>query len=374
MSKSLNNYEKIIFFGGGVMADRLYKQIDDIDKKLAAVFDLLDDNRKTKEFNGFKIQNVQNIVTQLQDENTAIVVAIGHFNVPLFVEQLLDRYGFIEDRLFVVNPYQSLRFFFSEDEVASEKRIPYDNEKYRKVEKFFTDEESIRIFKKLVSSKPFENINDTYELIPYNEIKDMYWCSENYWSTHKFDSAQKNSIATVIDCGAYIGDSVLPICNAIPEKKIHYIAVEPLKENIAAIKNDPQIKTACNDFRIIECGVGEKNEKLFFSLPSNGNTEGGRFINESKDSNNTLDVKRIDDLDIDYKGTIYIKMDIEGSELSALKGSIDTIKKRKPYLAICLYHRKNDLVEIPLFIDSLGVKYNYYLRGGYHTILWAIPQ
>lgn len=229
MSKSLNNYEKIIFFGGGVMADRLYKQIDDIDKKLAAVFDLLDDNRKTKEFNGFKIQNVQNIVTQLQDENTAIVVAIGHFNVPLFVEQLLDRYGFIEDRLFVVNPYQSLRFFFSEDEVASEKRIPYDNEKYRKVEKFFTDEESIRIFKKLVSSKPFENINDTYELIPYNEIKDMYWCSENYWSTHKFDSAQKNSIATVIDCGAYIGDSVLPICNAIPEKKIHYIAVEPLK-------------------------------------------------------------------------------------------------------------------------------------------------
>lgn len=109
-------------------------------------------------------------------------------------------------------------------------------------------------------------------------------------------------------------------------------------------------------------------------MPSNGNTEGGRFTADSKDSKNSLDVKRIDDLDIDYKGTLYIKMDIEGSELQALKGAIDTITKYKPYLAVCLYHRKNDLVEIPLFIDSLGVKYDYYLRGGYHTILWAIPQ
>lgn len=374
MDNNFGDYNKIIFFGGGVMANRIYKQIDNIDKKLVAVFDLLDDNRKIKEFNGLKIQNAQNIVKQLQDENTAIIVAIGHYNVHVFVKQLLDKYGFIEGRLFVVNPYQSLRFFFLDDEVASEKRIPYDNEKYSKVEKFFTDEESIRTFKKLTGSKTFENINDTYELIPYNEIKDMYWYSENYWCSHKFDAAQENSIATVIDCGAYIGDSVLPICNAIPEKEIHYIAVEPLKENIIAIKNDPQIKNACNDFRIIECGVGEKNEKLFFSLPSNGDPEGGRFTADSKDSKNSLDVKRIDDLDIDYKGTLYIKMDIEGSELQALKGAIDTITKYKPYLAVCLYHRKNDLVEIPLFIDSLRVKYDYYLRGGYHTILWAIPK
>lgn len=36
--------------------------------------------------------------------------------------------------------------------------------------------------------------------------------------------------------------------------------------------------------------------------------------------------------------------------------------------------RKNDVLEIPEYINSLGCQYDYYLRGGYHTILWAIPK
>lgn len=67
-------------------------------------------------------------------------------------------------------------------------------------------------------------------------------------------------------------------------------------------------------------------------------------------------------------------MDIEGAEVSALKGSIKTIKKYKPTLSICVHHRKNDITEIPLFISSLGIDYKYYLRGGYHTVFIAIPN
>jgi len=57
----------------------------------------------------------------------------------------------------------------------------------------------------------------------------------------------------------------------------------------------------------------------------------------------------------------FIKMDIEGSELSALQGAETSIRRWQPKLAISLYHRPEDFFSIPLWIDSLGVGYRFFL-------------
>ena len=125
-------------------------------------------------------------------------------------------------------------------------------------------------------------------------------------------------------------------------------------------------------------GVGEYDEEKLFGVENSSTFDGARFISEDSvmECSETwkLKIKSLDNLNLAVKGTLYIKMDVEGSELAALKGAAKTIKKHHPFLAICLYHRKNDVVDIPLYIDSLGLKYKYFLRGGYHTILWAIPE
>jgi len=374
IKRCLDDFKGILFFGGGIMAERLYSQIDNIDKRLIGVFDLLDDgSRKTKKFKDFDVKNAIEFSSEIHNEDNAIMVAMGHFAVFDIVSKFLGKYN-VSKRLFVVNPYSSLRFFFVDEELATEKRVPFSDEKYQKVKSLFKDDESINHFDLLVNSKPYEGVKDSYEIISYDSVKDMYFASENYWSTYDFCKNVESEFATILDCGAYIGDSVEPIVNGIPETRVHYYALEPLKENIQAMNANERLCEVCENFQILDYGVGERNEKLYFHLPLNGNTEGGRFTNDPAGAVSALNIKRIDDISLDYKGAVYIKMDIEGSELSALKGAVNTIKTYHPFLAICLYHRKNDLLEIPSFIESLGLPYDYYLRGGYHTILWAIPK
>lgn len=70
-----------------------------------------------------------------------------------------------------------------------------------------------------------------------------------------------------------------------------------------------------------------------------------------------------------------IKLDIEGAELDALKGGENTIRKCKPKLIICLYHKPQDLFEIPLWLKSIVPQYRLHLAhsscGFTDTILYA---
>jgi hypothetical protein len=58
----------------------------------------------------------------------------------------------------------------------------------------------------------------------------------------------------------------------------------------------------------------------------------------------------------------FIKMDIEGAELHALKGAEQTIKKFRPKLAITVYHHFQDFWTIPQYIDSLALGYRFEMR------------
>lgn len=58
----------------------------------------------------------------------------------------------------------------------------------------------------------------------------------------------------------------------------------------------------------------------------------------------------------------FIKLDIEGAELAALRGAEKSIRQFRPRMAIALYHRFEDFFTIPSFVDSLNLNYRFYLR------------
>lgn len=72
----------------------------------------------------------------------------------------------------------------------------------------------------------------------------------------------------------------------------------------------------------------------------------------------------------------FIKMDIEGAEYQAILGAKNIINKYKPKLAICVYHKPEDIWELPWLIHKINPEYKFYLRhysfGDVETVLYAL--
>ena len=94
----------------------------------------------------------------------------------------------------------------------------------------------------------------------------------------------------------------------------------------------------------------------------------------SDDGDQTADLIDLDTCLKDKKVT-FIKMDVEGAELEALKGARDLILINRPKLAICIYHKVDDIFTLPQYLLSLHSDYKFALRhyglSDTETVLYA---
>ena len=74
----------------------------------------------------------------------------------------------------------------------------------------------------------------------------------------------------------------------------------------------------------------------------------------------------------------FIKLDVEGDELAALRGGRRTLEESQPVVAVCVYHRPEDLWSIPLFLHEALPAHSLFLRAhawdGFELVAYAIPQ
>ena len=73
-----------------------------------------------------------------------------------------------------------------------------------------------------------------------------------------------------------------------------------------------------------------------------------------------------------------IKMDVDGFEREAIWGASQNISRYSPKLMVSLYHRNEDIFELPLLIKSLNPNYKLYIRHqlyipAWETNLYAVP-
>lgn len=179
--------------------------------------------------------------------------------------------------------------------------------------------------------------------------------------------------ARFIDCGAFDGDSVRSLVEN--KGKAESIALfEPNKysrEKLNGFLSNSKTEFA-KEIIVFPCGVWKNSEILKFNnskcKASSSVSEGGKDY---------IQCTSIDEALIGFLPT-FIKMDIEGAEYNALLGAKETITKNKPDLAICLYHKVEDLWSIPLLLNSWNLNYQFNIRAyrmfGYETVLYATSK
>ncbi|GHV96390.1 hypothetical protein AGMMS50293_27100 [Spirochaetia bacterium] len=134
------------------------------------------------------------------------------------------------------------------------------------------------------------------------------------------------------------------------------------------IKTNPVLSES--KYELLNAGLWSKNATLSF----NANGIGSSRI--TTDGLETINVVSIDETVNENEPVTFIKLDVEGAELEALKGAKRTIQKWRPRMAVCIYHKPEDIIELPLYILSLVPDYKLYIRQYqgfiYETVLLCI--
>ena len=163
----------------------------------------------------------------------------------------------------------------------------------------------------------------------------------------------------VIDGGACTGDSALMFSEYDFVDKIY--SFEPCKTPYLNLKNTLELNN-CNKAEAINTGLSGEDGEV--------------DILGEKCQITTIDTFAKD------KKVGCIKLDIEGLELSTIKGAVETIKRDCPILLICLYHTPQDFFEIKPFLESLNLGYKFKVVNtepcnyliGVHLVLIAYKE
>ena len=175
-----------------------------------------------------------------------------------------------------------------------------------------------------------------------------------------------------IDAGGYNGETT---------EMFLVWAKDKCKQTSAFIfEPDTESKKKCEDlFRgfenvsIIQKGLWNETGCLQF-IPD-GSESRIAMVEETVDNVNTISVAALDD-ELPDKAITFIKMDIEGAELKALQGAEKIIRTHKPKMAISVYHKPEDIIEIPKLLLAYNSEYRFWLRhyslSWFDTVLYAI--
>ena len=261
------------------------------------------------------------------------------------------------------------------EEVALSNELPVYGDSYKELWKDF--DEHFEQYKKI-----FERFNDKTSkeilllILSYRNSfdKSLLECArklslesgEQYFDNKVLEKIKSNTV--FFDIGGEKGTSTYDFYEKIGGVGNKCFFFEPNASNIEFAKNK------LHEFKNIyyyNKAVGEDEGKVGFEIVE-GKPGSGSVLEE--DGQNIVDIVKLDNFSC---ADAYVKMDVEGYELQVVKGMKSFISNYHPILAICVYHKANDIWNLTSEILRFYPKYNLVLRhyGDFYTetVMYFLP-
>ncbi len=325
-------------FGRNVYTEAIFSVVD--------VDGVIDDYFQGDEYLGKPV-----ITTDQVPENALVLVASG--GRPLTVKKKMEELGIESLDYFAFLQYSGLplkELVFNEGFAQD---FDDNREKYEQIFEMLADDESKQLFQKLVSFRLKHDL-ELLEGFSYREPQQYY---EDFLELQE----EGESFA---DIGGFDGSTSMEFIKRCPQfKSIHLFEPDPKNYEVSKTNLAPY-----DNAYVYNLGLSDKKQTLRFDIDGSGS-------HISEDGELEISVDRYDDV-VDDQIT-FMKMDIEGAELSAIAGAAKTIKQQHPRLAICIYHGDGHFWRVPEKVLAIRDDYKLYLRhyteSIYETVMFFMP-
>ncbi len=242
------------------------------------------------------------------------------------------------------------------------------------------------ILRALYFSVPNHVVTDIFSLYPKNIWQELIQIAEKTpgvkgdyildrvetWilKGYEYKDCKAKHSDVVIDAGAFTGNTVVYFTQLVGQEGKVY-AFEPMQEIFKTLQENTQNMP---EVHLFQAGISHCDGQMHVAAQNSASSslfQQGDVCVNIRSIDSFVQVQALDKLD-------FIKMDIEGSEMDALKGAKNTIAQFTPKLAICIYHRPNDIFQIYKQILTINPYYTFYLKHCsntiWETVLFAMPS
>jgi len=329
----------IVLYGMGNGADKILSVFSSLGIKISGVF-ASDGFARGNLYAGFPVVTYSDMCAKFDDFTVVVAFASSRREVIDNVKKIAS-----ERELLIPDVPVAGDGLFNAEFVTS------NSDKLRQARDSFADERSREVFDLVCRARL---TGDPQALFDCADEPECVWR----------DILRPSKYRSFVDVGAYVGDSLCELAAIAPLEQVR--AIEPDSHSFKKLTAELQKINA--ETEAVNAAAWDSTGVILEFADGAGRGSGvGARSNK---------IRRVPSVTVDSllgkNRADYIKYDVEGAEMRALLGSVNTLRNSAPDLRVALYHRPEDIFEIPLFLRSILPNHKFYLRRAPSFPAWDL--